>query len=135
MEFASAVLNGIAAFYNAPDEASLHARRDDLVQRFTVLEATLAPGPYFDGQRFSIVDAVFAPVFRYFGTFECISDFGFFDATPRVRAWRRELAARNSVQRAVGADYGARLLEFIEARGSALSRRARRARGSAAVKA
>lgn len=123
MEFGSAVLNGIAAFYNAPDEAALQARRGDLVQRFRVLEEALGPGPYFDGERFSIVDAVFGPVFRYFDTFERCGDFGFFDATPRVRAWREALAARGSVRRAVGADYGARLLTFIESRGSVLARR------------
>ena len=132
MEFGSAVLNGIAAFYNAADEAALQVRRNELVQRLTVLEAALGPGPYFDGERFSIVDAVFGPVFRYFDTFERISDFGFFAATPRVRAWRRALSLRSSVRRAVGADYDARLLEFIESRGSALSRRVRHAEGAAA---
>jgi glutathione S-transferase len=135
MEFGSAVLDGIAALYNAPEEASLHARRDDLVQRFTVLEASLGAGPYFDGQCFSIVDAVFGPVFRYFDTIERIGDFGFFDATPRVRAWRRALAMRSSVRRAVGADYGANLLAFIEARDSALGRRARNARRTVTQKA
>ena len=99
------------------------------MQRFTVLEAALGTGPYFDGERFSIVDAVFGPVFRYFDTFERIGDFGFFDATPRVRAWRRALAARGSVRRAVGADYDARLLTFIEAKGlGAGSARAQRQR-------
>jgi glutathione S-transferase len=127
IEFGSAVLNGIAAFYNAPDEAALMTRRNELVQRFAALEAALAEGPYFDGDRFCIVDAVFGPVLRYFDTFEAIGAFGFFDATPKVRAWRSALAARESVHRAVGADYGARLLAFIESRDSALARRARSA--------
>ena len=135
MEFGSTVLNGIAAFYNAPEETSLQTRRDELVQRFTVLEATLGSGPYFDGQRFSIVDAVFGPVFRYLDTFERIGDFGFFDVTPRVRAWRRALAVRSSVRRAVGADYAANLLAFIGARDSALGRRARNAKRSVTLKA
>ena len=134
MEFGSAAPNGIAAFYNAPDEAALQARRGDLVRRFMVLEGALGPGPYFDGARFSIVDAVFGPVFRYFDTFERCGDFGFFHATPRVRAWRGALAARSSVRRAVGADYGARLLAFIESRGSALARRTL-ARSTAALRA
>ena len=123
IEFGSALLNGIAAFYNAPDDGVLQARRDDLVRRFVTLEAALGPGPYFDGERFSLVDAVFGPVFRYFDIFEQIGESGFFDATPRVRAWRRALAARGSVQRAVGADYGRRLAAFLASRGSALSRR------------
>jgi len=123
MEFGSALLNGIAAFYNAPDEASLQARRDELVRRFATLEAALRQGPWFDGERFSIVDAVFAPVFRYFDTFERIADFGFFDATPKLRAWRARLAQRDSVRAAVAADYDQRLLRFLRQRGSALSAR------------
>lgn len=123
IEFGSAVLNGIAAFYNASDERALHERRDDLVRRFVTLEAALGDGPFFDGERFSIVDAVFGPVFRYFDTFEQIADFGFFAGTPRLHAWRGALAARASVRRAVGSDFGARLTDFLRRRGAALSTR------------
>ena len=124
MEFGSALLNGIAGFYNAADEPTLRARRDDLVQRFVTLELALGAGPYFDGARFGLVDAVFGPVLRYFDAFERLGAFGFFDATPKLRAWRAALAARPSVQRAVGADYAARLMAFIASRDSALGRRA-----------
>jgi len=124
MEFGSALLNGIAGFYNAADEPTLRTRRDDLVQRFVTRELALGAGPYFDGARFGLVDAVFGPVFRYFDAFERLGAFGFFDATPKLRAWRAALAARPSVQRAVGADYAARLMAFIASRDSALGRRA-----------
>src|SRR5262245_53834367 len=52
MEFGSALLNGIAAFYNAPDAAALQARRDDLAQRFATLEAALGEGAWFGGAAF-----------------------------------------------------------------------------------
>jgi glutathione S-transferase len=123
MEFGSAVLNGIAAFYAARDEGALLARRDELVQRFATLEAALGDGPWFDGTRFSIVDAVFGPVLRYFDTFERIGAFGFFAATPKVNAWRVQLAQRPSVRAAVAPDYDERLLQFLRRRGSALSAR------------
>jgi glutathione S-transferase len=123
MEFGSAVLNGIAAFYNARDEAALVVRRDELKQRFATLEAALSEGPWFDGARFSIVDAVFGPVFRYFDAFERIGDFGFFAATPKVGAWRSRLAQRPSVRGAVAPDYDERLCRFLRQRGSALADR------------
>ena len=116
MEFGSALLNDVAAFYNARDDATLLARRDVLVQRFATLEAALANGPWFDGERFSIVDAVFAPVLRYFDTFEPIGDFAFFATTPKLRAWRARLAQRPSVRDAVAADYDRRLLQFLRQR-------------------
>ena len=129
MEFGSALLNTIAALYHAADDAALMARRDELAARFAQLDAELATravpddGPYFAGARFSIVDAVFAPVFRYFDVFEVSTELRFFDATPRVRAWRRQLAARPSVRAAVAADYPERLRAFLLARRSAISRR------------
>ena len=123
MEFGSALLGQIAGLYNAPDAAALQARRDELGARFRQLEAELARsgGPLFAGQAFGIVDAVFAPVFRYFDVFETFVDFGLFARTPALQTWRAALARRASVRDAVGADYAARLLAFLRRRGSALS--------------
>jgi glutathione S-transferase len=124
MEFGSSMLNTIWAFYTAPDAASLHAQREQLRSQFARIEAELEPaGPWFAGDRFTVVDAVFAPVFRYFDAFEALGNGGWFDTTPRVRSWRTALAGRASVQQAVSADYPERLLTFLRTRGSELSRR------------
>jgi glutathione S-transferase len=69
---------------------------------------------------FFLVDAAFGPLFRYFDSFERIADFGFFDTTDNVRAYRKALADRPAVQQAVAEDYPARLMEFVERRGSYL---------------
>ncbi|HEY0855466.1 MAG TPA: glutathione S-transferase family protein [Albitalea sp.] len=125
MEFGSNMLNLIAAFYNAPDEPALLRQRDQLRERLHTLERELGgrTGAYFAGDSFSLVDAVFGPVFRYFDRFEVIADFGFFDGLPRVAAWRAALAQRPSVRDAAAPDYAQRLDSFLRARGSALSRR------------
>lgn len=124
MEFGSGVLNTIAAFYNAPDAAALARQRESLQQRFSQLEAVLPEqGPYFAGTSFSIVDAVFGPVFRYFDVLENAGEVGFFEGLPKVHAWRAALAARPSVRQAVGNGYAAELHRFFLARGSELSRR------------
>jgi glutathione S-transferase len=124
MEFGSAVLNTIAAFYNAPDAAALQARREELQAKFIQLEQVLPDGSrYFGGDRFGIVDAVFGPVFRYFDVFEALGEESFFAATPKVRAWRRALARRESVQDAVSPQYPQLLRDFLLRRGSELSRR------------
>ena len=124
MEFGSAVLNGIGAFYNAPDASALAARARDLRTRFEQIEKVLMVGPYFAGERFSIVDAVYGPVFRYFDVFEEITDFDFFLDLPKVAAWRAQLAGRNSIRRAARPEYPAMLAQFIRERGSELSRQA-----------
>jgi len=121
IEYGSAVLNDIAGLYSAPDEASFKAKISQLEARFARLEARVVAAPWFDDDGFSLVDAVFAPVFRYFDVFDAIGDFGILDGKPQLARWRDSLAARPSVQAAVGADYPALLRDFINRRNSWLS--------------
>lgn len=122
IEFASNTLSVIGNFYSAPDEATFEAATDILRSRMATLEAVLGQGPYFNGSEFSLVDAAFAPVFRYFDVIDLYANFGFFVASPRVRAWRDALSQRPSVQQAVVEDYSQRLHRFFVARNSSLSR-------------
>jgi glutathione S-transferase len=124
IEFGSTILNAIGAFYRAPNEQSLTASAHAIRSRFEQLELVLEAGPYFSGKQFSILDASFGPVFRYFDTFDDIADFGFFDGMPKVQAWRAALRVRASVQNAVRVDYPDLLREFLIKRHSALSVRA-----------
>ena len=121
MEFGSSLLMDIWNFYVATDEATFEAKRKTLAEKFERLEQQLADGPYFDGARFSLVDTVFGPVFRYFDTFDRIADFGILADKPKLAAWRHALAQRPSIARAVKPDYPERLWRFLEARGSRLS--------------
>ena len=120
IEFGSAVLNDIAGLYSAPDEAAFKAKAAQLEAKFARLEARVA-GPWFDGEKFSLVDAVFGPVFRYFDVFDEIGDFGILTGKPKVARWRETLAARPSVKSAVGADYPVLLRDFIDRRRSWLA--------------
>jgi glutathione S-transferase len=122
IEFGSAVLNDIAGFYAAPDEAVFKARTSQLEARFARLETRVVATPWFDGESFSLVDAVFGPVFRYFDVFDEIADFGILTGKPKLARWRQALAARASVRTAVSADYPALLRDFLERRNSWLSR-------------
>jgi len=121
IEFGSAVLNDIAGFYSAGDEATFKARTAQLEQKFARLEARVAASPWFDGESFSLVDAVFGPVFRYFDVFDETADFGILAGKPKLARWRKALAARPSVRSAVSADYPALLRDFVERRESWLS--------------
>lgn len=123
VEFGSSILNAIGIFYNAKDEVTLKHAAGEIQQKFGQLEAILDVGPYFGGEAFCIVDAVFGPVFRYLDTFDEICDFGFLKDQPRIRAWRKALSGRQSVRDAVSQDYPQRLLAFLRNRNSALSQR------------
>jgi glutathione S-transferase len=121
IEFGSSVLNDIWGLYVAADAAAFEAKAQTLSIKFGQLERRLVAGPYFDGAQFSLVDAVFGPVFRYFDVFDKIGDFGVLASKPRVTAWRTALATRPSTSVAVGGDYEARLSAFLLARKSHIS--------------
>jgi glutathione S-transferase len=121
IEFGSAVLNDIAGFYSAPDEAAFNAKAAQLEARFARLEARVVAAPWFDGETFSLVDAVFGPVFRYFDVFDEIGDFGILSQRPKLARWRASLAARPSVRGAVSVEYPALLRDFLKRRNSWIS--------------
>ena len=120
IEFASSVLNDIAGLYNAKQESAFQTAQNSLREKFQQLETELN-GPYFAGERFCLVDAAFAPVFRYFDSIECHSQLRFFGHTPRLQTWRKTLAKRPSVRNAVGADFDVELTRFLRSRNSLLA--------------
>lgn len=127
MEFGSAILSDLWIYETTQDAEVLETKRGVLKTKFATVEAELVDGPYFAGPGFSLVDSVFAPIFRYFDVFDTISDAGIFDGLPRVAAWRKALAARASVKAAVAEDYPERLIAFLEKHDAALLRSSRTA--------
>ncbi len=130
IEFSTEILNTIGALYNAKDKKSFEKKIASLQQKFSAVESVLSDGPYFNHATFSMVDAMYGPVFRYFDVIDKIDNFSIFSATPKVRAWRQTLQQRTSVQQAVIADYPQRLLNFFKQRNSYLSELIRRQNGA-----
>jgi glutathione S-transferase len=113
MEFGSAILGDLWGLETATDVAAFESKRQAVAAKFARVEAALGAGPFFAGEQFSLVDAVFAPVFRYFDLFDQLTDLAVFTHTPKLRAWRRALAQRPSVRSAVSPDYPALLHAFL----------------------
>ena len=114
MEFGSAILSDLWGYETTQDAKVFEQKRLALVAKFERVEAALGAGPYFAGKDFSLVDAVFAPVFRYFEVFDTLIDSRIFAALPRVDAWRKALAARPSVRDAVVPEYPQHLMDFLK---------------------
>ena len=121
MEFGSSILADIWIIETTPDRPAFEARQSQLREKFARVEAELGEGPYFSGRDFRLVDAVFAPIFRYFDVFDRFVDLGALGSLPKVQAWRRALAMRPSVIAAVVPDYEARLEAFLRRQKSWLS--------------
>ncbi|MCV0429487.1 MAG: glutathione S-transferase family protein [Roseibium sp.] len=123
VEFASQCLNGIGALYNAKSSSDFLAAAQLLKAKFTHMnDQVSASGPFFAGERFTLVDAAFGPVFRYFDVFETFTQLELFSNLDRIDFWRQALAQRPSVVNAVASDYSDLLLTFLENRNSWMSR-------------
>ncbi|MBD1845607.1 glutathione S-transferase family protein, partial [Cyanobacteria bacterium FACHB-63] len=121
IEFGSSILNMISGFYSASSKDLLEQKQQELLDKFTWIERHGLGEPYFAGEVFSLVDAVYAPIFRYFDVFETFIGRDFFANTPTVKLWRQALQSHPHVKSAVVEDYSQRLLTFLQQRRSYLS--------------
>ena len=88
MEFGSAILSDLYGLETTQDPAMFEAKRSAIAGKFARVEKALGHGPWFAGAAFSVVDAAFAPIFRYFDLFDRLADLELWNHVPRVRRWR-----------------------------------------------
>lgn len=120
MEFASVTLADAWGFLNAADQATANIQIAAMRKKLERFEAEMPEGPYFGGEDFSMVDAVVAPIFRYFDILSFESSRSPFDGLERIAYWRRALAQRPSVKAAVDEDYATRLRQHLQAQNALL---------------
>ena len=113
IEFGTAALADAWQFLNATDRPTADAKQAAFRGRLQRLEAMVVAEPYFSGAALGMVDAVFAPLFRYFDILDPTISQPIFENLPRVSAWRTALAARESVITAVGEDYAERFRQHL----------------------
>ena len=123
IELASSAQTTIGALRSATDEDAFEMHVATLRRRFAALEKELGDGPFFNGEPFALVDAAFAPVFRYLGVVDPEDELGLYDGLTRVNRWRKALAERRSVKAAVVDDYPERLRNFLSSMDTVLGHR------------
>lgn len=125
IEMASSTQMTIGTLRSATDEDAFETHVATLRRRFVALENELGAGPFFNGASFALVDAAFAPVFRYLGVVDPQNGLGLFDGLTKVNRWLGALAKRPSVKEAVVEDYAQRLYAFVTSKDTILARRLR----------
>ena len=123
-EFASATINNIGQLYNAETKDQFDIFEENLHSKWLQLEHNHSGKKFFSGEQFSLVDAAFAPVFRYLDLFEKLTPMKSVARYSILQRWRDTLQKRLSVVSAVSDDYQNLLLEFITKRDSYLSKKA-----------
>lgn len=122
VEYGAQALADVYGLYASPDETSYQGALNSIETKLAHVGQEIV-GPWFSGDRFGLVDAAFAPVFRYFDVFERRAGIDPLDKHPKIRAWANALLKRPSVISAVGADYSDRLVDFVRSKKSFLATR------------
>ncbi len=87
------------------EEEKMRALAADLRARMERLEQVLGPGPYFNGDWFSLTDAAAAPLFQRMEWLESFSPgLGILDGLDKAQTWSAALRARDSVKQSGPAD-------------------------------
>jgi len=118
VEFGTTTLGDAWQLLNAKDKEAAALKVDALRARLATVEAALRNGPYFAGDSFSMVDAVFAPIFRFFDELQDERLTSIFIGMPRIENWRVALRERPSVVSAVSNDYLVHLRAHLSRQGS-----------------
>jgi len=114
IEFGNDILSTTFEFYTTEDEKRFKHLANTLTDRFEVLEEEITTGSYFNGEEFSMVDAVYAPVFRYHNRIAKYKDYGFFEDAPNIKAWGDKLLERESVIKSVPDTYEQDMSDYLK---------------------
>jgi len=107
----------------AASEADFDQAAAAIPAAFAKLETALAPGggPFFNGQRYSLVDAAYAPFLQRHLFLERIRKLGHVDRFPRVKAWAEAIVARPSTHSFPPAEYEAMYRAAVKGRNKWIS--------------
>ena len=120
IEFGNDILSTTFDFLRTDDQKKFNLCIETLTDRFEILEEEFTNGDYFNGADFSIIDAVYTPIFRYHKRIEEYKDYGIFDDAPNVKAWGERLLERPSVINSIPENYSVALKRFLTNQNSIL---------------
>ena len=119
--FASAV----TATAYADTEADYSKAADQIPVLFERLEKALerqGSGPFFNGAKYSLVDAAYAPFLQRYVFLDRVKKLGHIDKFPRLKAWCEALLGRQSTHSFASAEFEAMYRDGLKRRNKWISR-------------
>jgi glutathione S-transferase len=98
--------------------ADVHA---DLLEKLQQIEEILGAGPYFNGNRFSLVDAAYAPLFARLELLGELVEVYVKTDLPKAASWSETLLVAPAVQRSQVAHFSELYYKMIRNRGGHLA--------------
>lgn len=101
IEFASSCLETLYTLNTTEEQEAFDEAVETMQKRLSKVEEVLQSGSLFSGERFSLVDAAFAPLFMRLGLLKQLTGTETMSNLPKVTAWSEQLLQRENVQQSV----------------------------------
>lgn len=121
IEFGSACLTDTFRMTTAKTANKFEDAHTDLVEKLQQLESILSRGPYFNGERFSLVDVAYAPLFMRLEFLGKLLEVYAKTALPKTASWSDTLLADPVVQHSQVPNLSDLYYGMIRARGGHLA--------------
>jgi glutathione S-transferase len=118
IEFGSTLLAALHALALAPDKAAVAETRGKVESYLRHLEAPLEQGLFGDPDRFSLVDAAYAPLFMRLDLLAGLNPLAKVNYPAAVARWAERLASLPCVKGSVVDDFPERYAAFLERKGA-----------------
>lgn len=122
LEFGNGILDTTFKFLRENDPKKFNQLKETLIDYFEILEEEFKNGEFFNGADFAMIDAVYAPLFRYHQRIAKYKDYEIFEDAPNVKAWGDRLLERASVVNSVPESYEEDITKFFKNLDSILSK-------------
>lgn len=114
IEFGSELIGSQYLMMIAPNKEVFDERCREIAEKLNQLEQQLSKaGPFFNGEKFSLVEAACAPIFMRFNILEKHLPMHKFINSPRLKVWRDAMLVRPAVQQSVIAEFSDLLMDYL----------------------
>ena len=114
LEFGNEILSTTFKLLHENDSKKFNLLKETLIDKFEILEEEFTEGNYFNGEDFAMIDAVYAPIFRYHQRIAGYKDYEIFEDAPTVKAWGDRLLEQPSVIKSIPESYEADITKFFK---------------------
>ena len=114
VEFCSGLLGAQYMLVVAKDQAKFEKNLQQLQKGLSQVDAVLSTEqPFFAGEKFSLIDSAYAPLFMRMEILECVFKIDF-AKSDRLQAWQDALLAKDSVKTSVVDDFEEIYMKFVK---------------------
>jgi glutathione S-transferase len=125
-EFSGELLVDLYRLSLAQEAAEMETQRLAAREKLERLQGVLGDGPFFNGPRFALVDAAFAPVFMRIDLLQHLYPLHLLAELPGVQRWSEALLAREGVQTSVAPEFPRLFRDYLLQAGGFVGRGAER---------